>query len=1335
MIDLSFLTEEEQDAILGVLRRDTELKKAEEQRVLNLQKMVNDRGQLRYMTGEWFYEIKQFRHQDRIHGSEIIRASMRHSHRPLTILELVPPVICGLLQEPPMQPSSDRCENQKSFETPRSLLQSPTKQRKNPFNSEVIACHTFEEKDGQLLVAAVDDTHTLNQESSSSFESRVSYASSPNDSLITQNASVLIAMPEHRTFSICSHDCSVEEDGPWAQQNNSAALRGILKHLSLCSPADPLLSPLDPPAEAWIDRKQVRFSPTVGRHDVEWLQGKELGEHSLLDIDSNTPCHTENNSDLEKSGGTAVGPCMPSLYQSKVDLQEGELSCKNEANLQKQEAGQQVLGDVSEQNHSEFVSPAVTTLISAGPPSQATDWHHGFHNHPQKMPEQKTDIAVEETQDTKPSTGSSKGSFNSVSPKPRQRLPGLFRREKEKTDEVKTGQKEEAKIPQQKEQCRTKNLSPRAADMTVDEPASVKQEAKATETTEVRTLQLTALQNTPFKESVPSADADNQREAAEGRFVELPERLYNLKAFWERENTGPKVIISGEECKDIPNEGIDDLIGHKSNIDEKSINNNLSNQMEMTVKDAVSTSPQTNCVDLSKEDGTYRANPVLIDEETDDSQTSSLMESQISEPQRNIISPVTSNVSFKTRKQQPDFPDPLPRQSSSSRQEEDRPAKSSEVKDLWKKEYKEHRVVAARANSTVVAQSTPHQYQEKDETEYEERPLSPIKSQNERSKDQDDEIRKSPSKTCHPRVLPRESSIPQRSKLGGPQLTTFPIDIDPQAKVVEEQHKKPVPRQKKSPSHEAKHTVPTDSKSSIEVSSCPLPLPPEDVHTQLSSLSSFTSPLSKKVPEKKLGTFTCLARSFIPQDYQHYLGPQEKAHVPLFKQETSAVAKNDAGDKPKDALTHFSPTEGSPHKVNSWRVQTKEDNSSQNTATRAWSLSRASQGSYGDASSPVIAALKRLSSRSMSSSKSLENLSSQTSCSLPPSASTLPSSEQMRGSVSVTALKNHQTDSDTFETNFGWRRNTGSSTSNLSLSSGMASMSSVGGSTSSICPADFEVQGSIQFAVNYIQKSGEFHIFVVHCRDLAVADSKKNSSDPYNIIMGGLKTQSLNISVWHNNTFGRNSFLGEVDLDLSEWDFSNTHINEYALKARVSAQSPASFPGQQADSRGQMRVALRFLPQTSHRKRTSRMATGEVQIWVKDCKNLPPVRGVIIDPFVKCTVLPDTSQKISQKTRVVKRTANPMFNHTMVYDGFRPEDLREACVEITVWDHDRLNNHHIGGLRLGLGTGKSYGTEVLWMDSTPDEADLWQRMLQSDGEWVEDVLSLRKLVMAKSMSK
>lgn len=68
-------------------------------------------------------------------------------------------------------------------------------------------------------------------------------------------------------------------------------------------------------------------------------------------------------------------------------------------------------------------------------------------------------------------------------------------------------------------------------------------------------------------------------------------------------------------------------------------------------------------------------------------------------------------------------------------------------------------------------------------------------------------------------------------------------------------------------------------------------------------------------------------------------------------------------------------------------------------------------------------------------------------------------------------------------------------------------------------------------------------------------------------------------------------------------------------------------------------------------------------------------------------MLPDTSRKSRQKTRVLKRTDCPVFNHTMVYDGFQPEDLREACVELTVWDRDRLANHLLGGLRLGMGTG------------------------------------------------
>uniref|UniRef100_A0A3P8WUT3 Synaptotagmin like 2 n=1 Tax=Cynoglossus semilaevis TaxID=244447 RepID=A0A3P8WUT3_CYNSE len=308
----------------------------------------------------------------------------------------------------------------------------------------------------------------------------------------------------------------------------------------------------------------------------------------------------------------------------------------------------------------------------------------------------------------------------------------------------------------------------------------------------------------------------------------------------------------------------------------------------------------------------------------------------------------------------------------------------------------------------------------------------------------------------------------------------------------------------------------------------------------------------------------------------------------------------------------------------------------------------------------------------------------------------------------------------------------------------------VSGSMSSIYPTDYgdiEVQGNIQFAMSYIQKLGEFHIFVVHCQDLAVGDTKKSRTDPYvkcyllpektdlgkkkttvkkktfnpeynefKVNKEVLKTQNLNVSVWHNDTFGRNSFLGEVELDLSEWDFNNTRINEYMLKSRVRL----SFL--------QQKIVMTFTHLLSLLFSITRTETGEVQIWVKDFLTTSQSAS----PLLVCsTVLPDTSKKSRQKTRVVKRTANPMFNHTMVYDGFRSEDLREACVEITVWDHDRLNSQFIGGLRLGLGTGKSYGLNAIWMDSTAAEANLWQRMLESDGEWVEDLLPLRMFGIAK----
>ncbi|XP_031817724.1 synaptotagmin-like protein 2 isoform X4 [Sarcophilus harrisii] len=433
--------------------------------------------------------------------------------------------------------------------------------------------------------------------------------------------------------------------------------------------------------------------------------------------------------------------------------------------------------------------------------------------------------------------------------------------------------------------------------------------------------------------------------------------------------------------------------------------------------------------------------------------------------------------------------------------------------------------------------------------------------------------------------------------------------------------------------------------------------------------------------------------------------------------------------------------------------------------------SRRSSSRSEEESNPVLKALKRNADRKMPS-QSLEDIASDRPISTVPSHpdNQFPHPEKLkRMSKSVPAFL--QDESDDRETDsasessyqLGRHKKSPSSLTNLSSSSGMTSLSSVSGSAMSVYSGDFgnlEIKGSIQFAIDYVDTLMEFHVFVAQCKDLAAADVKKQRSDPYvktyllpdkgkmgkkktfvmkktlnpvyneilryKIDKQSLKNQKLNLSVWHRDTFKRNSFLGEVELDLETWDWDNKQNKQlkwYPLNRRTA---PVAL---EAENRGEMKLALQYVPEPFSGKKLA--TTGEVHIWVKECIDLPHLRGSHLNSFVKCTILPDTSRKSRQKTRAVGKTTNPIFNHTMVYDGFRPGDLKEACVELTVWDHHKLTNQFLGGLRIGFGTGKSYGTEVDWMDSTPAEISLWERMVNSPNTWIEDILPLRMLLIAK----
>ncbi|XP_051963426.1 synaptotagmin-like protein 2 [Xyrauchen texanus] len=550
-----------------------------------------------------------------------------------------------------------------------------------------------------------------------------------------------------------------------------------------------------------------------------------------------------------------------------------------------------------------------------------------------------------------------------------------------------------------------------------------------------------------------------------------------------------------------------------------------------------------------------------------------------------------------------------------------------------------------------------------------------------------------------------------------------------------------------------------------------------------------------------------LARSFIPPDYQHYLGITEDRSIytppPVREQVddlicTSFTTSPETSHSCKCPLVRTStPVQGSPD------LQTRKGSLGLHSSTQidgdasredsessaSDTLSGTKGNSNRDIENPVQRALKRAASRPVYH-KSMEDISS-----LPRQDQRIkPTHDSMQGNydVSSTLVQTSFSTADTEHLkqlsksvpSFLQKESDGGESdsesslhssvqqrnniqfSNLSNYSGSASLSSVNSSVASVYSSDYsslEVQGNIQFSLNYVQRLREFHIFVVQCQNLAAVDTKRNRSDPYvksylipdsanlgkrktavkkrtlnptyneilryRVRMEYLKSQILNLSVWHNDTFGRNGFLGKIELDLSSWDSNDTERKFLPLKPRnLSYQTISSL--QPSDFRAHMKLAIRFLPHITHSKNVP--GSGEVHIWVKNCKNLPLIRSPSIDPYVKCFVLPDTSKKSRQKTRVLKRTINPIFNHTMVYDGFRTEDLKEACVELTVWDRDLLANHLLGGIRLSMGTGRSYGEQVGWMDSTAEEVALWSRMMESPNEWVEDMLPLKQIMSLKN---
>ncbi|KFM10083.1 Synaptotagmin-like 5, partial [Aptenodytes forsteri] len=352
-----------------------------------------------------------------------------------------------------------------------------------------------------------------------------------------------------------------------------------------------------------------------------------------------------------------------------------------------------------------------------------------------------------------------------------------------------------------------------------------------------------------------------------------------------------------------------------------------------------------------------------------------------------------------------------------------------------------------------------------------------------------------------------------------------------------------------------------------------------------------------------------------------------------------------------------------------------------------------------------------------------------------------------------------------------YSRKHGHLTSGLSTTS-INSMLSVYSETGDY--GNVKVSGEILLNINYSYKTGALNILVKSCRNLAIADEKKQRTDPYVkayllpdtsrqskrktkiksnstnpefnetlkyvISQTQLETRTLQLSVWHYDRFGHNSFLGEVEIPFDSWNFENQGDEWFVLQPKVEVATDAGL-----QYKGELTVVLRYIPPDRNlmlplgqfqgkksfkkgKKGDFRMQSGGIlEVLIKEAKNLTAVKsGGTSDTFVKGYLLPDDSKATKHKTPIIKKSVNPQWNHTFAFSGLNSRDIRNVCLELTVWDKESLSsNIFLGGVRLSTGNGVSNGKEVDWMDSQGEEQHLWQKMIDSPGAPVEGILMLR----------
>lgn len=247
--------------------------------------------------------------------------------------------------------------------------------------------------------------------------------------------------------------------------------------------------------------------------------------------------------------------------------------------------------------------------------------------------------------------------------------------------------------------------------------------------------------------------------------------------------------------------------------------------------------------------------------------------------------------------------------------------------------------------------------------------------------------------------------------------------------------------------------------------------------------------------------------------------------------------------------------------------------------------------------------------------------------------------------------------------------------------------------------------GSLTFSVLFDKCKQTLLVTVVRCEDLPAKDPTLGSSDPYVKLQllpdkrhkvktrvlrktcspvyeetfsfygmrpAQVKAASLHFVVLSFDRFSRDHIIGEVLYPLGEAE------TEDPLTVTREIQ-PRQFKVKN-QNRGELLVSLCHQP-----------AANRLTVVVLKARNLPKmdVTGLAGDPYVKLYLQYNGQRIAKKKTHVKKRTLNPVYNESFVFEVPPNEGLHQLALELLVLDWDRVTkNEVIGRLELGLGRGE-----------------------------------------------